>query len=118
MTLLIVEDHSGMRALIRSVVGTLVTDVFECGDGADALAAYTAHRPDMVLMDIALPSVDGISATRQIRAIDPAARVVIVTDYDGPGLRDEARQAGACAYVLKERLLDIRPLIRGASEIH
>ena len=51
--------------------------------------------------------VDGIQATRQIKAADPAARVIIVTDYDQADLREGARQAGACAYVVKENLLEL-----------
>jgi DNA-binding NarL/FixJ family response regulator len=74
--------------------------------------AYQAQRPDVVLMDIRMPEVDGITATRQIRILDPAARIVIVTDYDDSQLRDAALAAGACDYTLKDNLPDLVPLLR------
>lgn len=114
---MIVEDHAAMRALIRTVVGSLADIVHECGTGKEAVAAYTTLRPDMVLMDIAMPEVDGLTATRQIRAMDPQASVVIVTDYDAPELREQAQLTGVRAYVVKERLLDIQDLLKQASEI-
>jgi len=107
MNVLIVEDSGPMRRLIQEIVSGLADEVHECGDGADALAAYVLHRPDFVLMDIRMDLVDGIQATRQIKAADPAARVIIVTDYDQADLREGARQAGACAYVVKENLLEL-----------
>ena len=108
LKLLIVEDNPAVRRLIRSIVGALGAEIHECGDGAAALAAYTAHRPDFVLMDIVMGETDGIAATRQITASDPAAKVIIVTSHDGADLREAARQAGACGYVLKENLLEVR----------
>jgi len=107
MNVLIVEDSGPMRRLIKEIVSGLADEVHECGDGADALAAYVLHRPDFVLMDIRMDLVDGIQATRRIKAADPAARVIIVTDYDQADLREGARQAGACAYVVKENLLEL-----------
>jgi len=107
MNVLIVEDSGPMRRLIKEIVSGLADEVHECGDGADALAAYVLHRPDFVLMDIRMDLVDGIKATRRIKAADPAARIIIVTDYDQADLREGARQAGACAYVVKENLLEL-----------
>lgn len=111
MKLLIVDDNPRMRRMIRKVVAGAAEEVFECGDGREAPAAYARHRPDWVLMDIRMAEVDGISATRQIKAGDPEARVVIVTDYDDSDLREAARAAGACGYVVKENLLDLRRLL-------
>jgi len=65
MKLLIVDDHALMRRLIRRLVNDLVTDVEECGDGSEALAAYNQHRPDWVVMDIEMSPIDGITATRE-----------------------------------------------------
>ena len=73
-----------------------------------AYAAYAAHRPDWVLMDIQLPGLDGIAATAQIRAAFPDARILVVSGYGDVRLRAAAREAGACGYVLKEDLLEIR----------
>jgi CheY-like chemotaxis protein len=111
MKLLIVEDNPSFRRLLRSVVAPLAEEVFECADGSEALAAYTAQGfsgADFVLMDIEMKGMDGLTATRQIRAADPMARVIIVTGFDESRLREAAQAAGACGYVLKENLLEVR----------
>jgi DNA-binding NarL/FixJ family response regulator len=59
-------------------------------------------------MDIAMKDLDGISATRQIKAAYPDAKIIIVTGYDEAELRQAAREAGACGYVLKENLIELR----------
>ena len=105
------EDNYQMRRLIKSIVGDLADMSFECGDGSEALEAYRTHKPDWVLMDIEMKTLDGISATRQIKAAFPDARVVIVTEYDNADWRFEASDAGACGYVLKENLLDVRRIL-------
>src|SRR5882724_3674175 len=111
MRLLIVEDNYQMRRLIKRIVGDTAEAIFECGDGSEALAAYRAHQPDWVLMDIEMKRLDGISATRQIKAAFPEARIVIVSEYDHPDWRDEARSAGAYQYVLKENLGELRGIL-------
>lgn len=110
MKLLIVEDNQPMRRLIRSLVADLAEAITECNDGAMARASYEEHHPDWVLMDLMMPQMDGFTATRQILAANPAARIVIVTDHESQALREAARQAGACGYVLKENLQDLRRL--------
>jgi CheY-like chemotaxis protein len=114
-SILIIEDNRQMRELMKSMLSDLADHIAERSDGAEALAAYAAQRPDWVLMDIAMPTVDGLAATRQIKAAFPEARVMIVTNYDDPGLRQAASEAGAAAYVLKANLLDMRRLL-GADE--
>jgi CheY-like chemotaxis protein len=111
MTCLIVDDNPRMRELIASIVGDVGDHIFECGDGGEALEAYRASRPDWVLMDIKVGSVDGIAATRQIKSAFPSARIVIVTKYDDPELRAAARDAGACGYVVKGNLLVLRRVL-------
>ncbi len=111
VTLLIVDDSPGIRRLLRRLATDAAAEVWECCDGADALEAYTEHRPDVVLMDIRMPRMDGLSATREIRQFYPSARIVVVTDYDDPDLRDAARQVGACAFVLKQNLTNLPELI-------
>ena len=113
MKVLIVEDSQAMRRAIKSFIEDLAKQIFECADGAQALACYTMHRPDWVLMDIKMNELDGLAATRQIKAAFPDARIVMLTSYDEQSLRDEARLAGACGYVLKENLLEIVKLIAG-----
>lgn len=110
MKLLIVEDNATMRQMMRRMAVGVADEISECSDGIDALAQYAAERPDWVLMDVCIPRLNGIHATRQIKAAFPAARIVIVTSFDEAGLREAAQQAGACGYVLKENLTDLRQL--------
>jgi DNA-binding NarL/FixJ family response regulator len=113
MKLLIVDDDAGIRQLISVVLAAVSPEIAECADGADALSAYETHRPDVVLMDIAMAHVDGLAATASITAAHPDARVVIVSNHDEPDLRAAAHQAGACGYVVKRNLLDLVPLLKG-----
>jgi CheY-like chemotaxis protein len=113
MKLLIVDDNPEMRRLIKSVVADLAEDIAECTDGAEALTAYRQQLPDWVLMDVEMPVLDGLAATRQIIADFPNARVAIVTRHSHEKLRAAARESGACAYVLKEDLFSLRSLIAG-----
>ncbi|MGH9382478.1 MAG: response regulator transcription factor [Thermoanaerobaculia bacterium] len=107
MKLLIVDDNARVRRLIADFVAPVAAEVIECTDGTESLRAYQTHRPDAVLMDVAMRERDGIAATLEITAAHPAARVVIVTDYDDADLRDAAQAAGARAYVLKENLFEL-----------
>lgn len=115
MKLLIVEDSTSVRRIIRSLAAPFATEISECSDGGDAVLLYQSGHHDIVLMDISLCQTDGIAATRRIIADDPAARVVIVTNFDEDDLRDEARMAGACGYVLKENLLDLVGFLSAAN---
>ena len=111
MTVLIVDDSPQVRELIRTVVADFVDHVNECADGDEAVAAYGADRPDWVLMDLQMARVGGLEATRRLLAADRTARVLIVTDYDDAHWRAAAIEAGACGYVLKDNLLDVRRLL-------
>jgi len=117
MKVLIVEDHPPMRQLIRAVVADLAEAVTECEDGAEAVAAYTAQQlsgEDRVLMDLEMPGVDGLEATRRLHAAFPDAQVIIVTQHGDAHLRAAAAQAGACGYVLKENLLELRRMLQAS----
>ena len=107
-SVLIVEDHAPLRATLRMWLADLAGPITECDNGLDVCPRYATTRPDWVLMDIELPGQDGITATQQLRAHDPTARVLIVTSYDDAGLRQAAQAAGACGYVLKENLWEVR----------
>lgn len=106
-SVLIVEDHVLMRAMLRTWLLGLAEPIFECGNGTEASACYAAHHPDWVLMDIELPGQDGLAATRELLVQDPTARVLIVTSYDDVELRQQAATAGARGYVLKENLWEL-----------
>ena len=111
MNILIAEDSSPMRRMIRRVVAKANDEVYECADGTEAVAVYIRFQPDWVLMDIEMPKMDGIAATRAIYAFNQAAKIIVVTNYDDPQLREEARAAGATAFVVKDDLSRLRRLI-------
>jgi CheY-like chemotaxis protein len=110
MKVMVVDDSPEMRQMICAIIGD-AADTCECDDGSQATAAYAEHCPDWVLMDIKMPQTNGIAATRLIRSFHPQAKIVIVTSHDSREMREEARDAGACAYVLKENLMDLRSLL-------
>jgi CheY-like chemotaxis protein len=116
VTVLIVEDNASVRRLIRSIVASVAEEIHECEDGATALAAYLEYSPDVVLMDIEMKELDGIAATVRIKAAHPAANIVMVTNYDDAELRQAAREAGACGYVLKHSLLEIKDVLEALSK--
>ncbi len=103
---LTVDDHPVVRAGVRALIAREpdFQVVGEGGDGAEAVALYEAHRPDVVLMDVRMPNLDGVGATRAIMASDPSARVIALTSYHGDADVYRAIQAGACGYLLKDTL--------------
>ena len=108
---MIVDDNGEMRRLIRSFVTPLAEQIFECGSGTEAIAAYAVHHPDWVLMDVEMNEMDGITATLKIRERFPSARILIVTQYDNSEMRAAACAAGALGYVLKDNLSELRRLL-------
>lgn len=105
---LVVDDH----ALLRTGVANIITQeadlevVAEAANGLDAVEAFREHRPDVTLMDLRMPGLEGVEAVRRIRAIDPQARVVVLTTYDADEDIARALQAGAKAYILKDIAAD------------
>lgn len=111
MVILIVEDNPLMRAMLRETVSEFADAIIECADGDEAFAAYQAHQPHWVLMDIQMARVDGITASHQIKTAYPAANICIVTSYDDAQIRRAAVTVGAAAFVLKENLEELRQLL-------
>ncbi|MEW6125520.1 MAG: response regulator transcription factor [Acidobacteriota bacterium] len=110
MKVLIVEDNKAVRHLLCSILRDLA-EIFECQNGTDALHYYETLNPDWVLMDIRIPGINGIEATRRIINAHPLAQVVIVTNYDDAKLRLSAHNAGAFDYVLKENLFSLQGIL-------
>jgi CheY-like chemotaxis protein len=113
MRILIVDDNPEVRSLLRRLLGDLAEEIAECADGHEALAGYAALLPDWVLMDIEMTPVDGLTATRQVCAAWPEAKVIMVTNHDNEALRQAALTAGARGYVVKDDLSRLRPLLSG-----
>jgi len=101
--ILVVEDQPDNRQIIRDMLAPTDYEIIEAEDGEQALAAVAKERPDLILMDIQLPVVDGYEATRRIKA-DPALRsipIIAVTSYALSGEEKKARAAGCNDYVPK-----------------
>ena len=101
--ILVVEDQEDNRQILRDLLATAGYDMIEAEEGVQAIAAASEHRPDLILMDIQLPELDGYEATRRIKA-DPALNaipIIVVTSYALSGDEDKARAAGCNAYVAK-----------------
>lgn len=111
LSILIVDDNAKMRRVIRLMVKDIAGEITECEDGSQALTTYVRHRPDWVFMDIRMKTVNGLVATRQIKAAYPDAKIVIVTLCKEQDLQEAARAAGACAFVIKDNLPEIRQLL-------
>ena len=109
MRILIADDNHSMRRFLRELVNPIATDIREASNGLEAVERYKEQHPDIILMDIRMPGMDGIEATKRILLVNPAAVVVIVTEYDLPSYRKDARKAGAIDYVRKDNLHELIP---------
>lgn len=105
------DDNANVRRFLIEMLMPFAAEIRECTDGADAVSAYSAQRSDLVLMDIGMSVMNGIEATKRIRAADPVAKIVIVTNFDDDDLRQAAAREGASGYVLKDNLLDLLRLV-------
>jgi DNA-binding NarL/FixJ family response regulator len=103
-SVLIADDH----ALLRTGVANIINQdpnlrvIAEAGNGLEAVAAFERHRPDVTLLDLRMPEMEGVEAVRQIRDRDPLAKVIILTTYDTDEDITRALKAGAKAYILKD----------------
>jgi DNA-binding NarL/FixJ family response regulator len=115
---LLVEDHNmvrqGLRALLTAEEGVVV--VGEARDGRDAVQLVKKLRPDVVVMDIAMPLLNGLEATRQILGLFPATKVLVLSAHREDEYVEQATEAGAAGYVVKENAADV--LVKAIREVH
>jgi len=101
---LLVDDHPVVREGLRGMINAEddLTVVGEAGSGAEAVALAESLRPDVILMDLRMPDVDGVTATERILAASPSIRIVVVTTYESDTDILRAVEAGAAGYLLKD----------------
>jgi DNA-binding NarL/FixJ family response regulator len=100
--LLVVDDHDMLReALVELLRQAGFEVVGEAADGADAVALAKELEPDVVLMDLRMPVLGGLDATRLIKHATPATQVVLLTAFESPALQQQAEEAGCFAYLVK-----------------
>lgn len=125
LRVLLVDDHTivrrGIRALLATEPGMEVAG--EAENGAEAVTAVERLAPDVVLMDLVMPEMDGIEAIRRIRAARPATRILVLTSFVADDKVFPAIQAGALGYLLKDSspedlIRAIRQVARGESSLH
>src|SRR5262245_20307953 len=103
-SVLLVDDH----ALLRTGVANIINQerdlhvIAEAGNGIQAIEAWERHHPDVTLLDLRMPEMEGVEVVRRIRELDPRAKVIVLTTYDTDDEISRALKAGAKAYVLKD----------------
>lgn len=104
--LLVAEDFAGFRRLIGSTLSQRpdLKVICEVCDGQDAVQKAADLKPDLILLDIGLPTLNGLEAARQIRKIDPQSKILFVTQESSPYIVQEALGLGACGYVVKSKI--------------
>ena len=106
LTFLLVDDNTPSRLALREVVaahpGWQV--IADAGDGLAAVSLAATHNPDIVLMDIAMPRMNGLQATRQIKTAAPETRVILFSAYANRGFQTGSAEAGADFFIQKEKL--------------
>ena len=104
ISVLLVDDHSMVREGVRAFLVTQpdITVVGEAGSGEEAIRLAEQHVPDVVLMDLIMPEMDGVEATRRVKQVSPRSQVVVLTSYHEDEHIFPALKAGALSYVLKD----------------
>jgi NarL family two-component system response regulator LiaR len=108
ITILIVDDHEVVRKGVRGYLDTLpeFEVVAEAQSGEEAIEHAKKHIPDVILMDLVLPGIDGVESTRVIKNISPRTHIVVLTSYHDDALVFPALKAGATSYILKDMKMD------------
>jgi two-component system response regulator NreC len=123
--ILIADDHGVIRAGLRALLEDIpeITVVGEASDGGEALAKAVELKPDILLMDLSMPNIGGIEATRQLSQSEPKVRVLILTVHEDESLLKEVIRVGAAGYIIKRAAQEdlihaIRIVSRGDLYIH
>jgi two-component system NarL family response regulator len=105
----LVDDHPVVREGLRTMLSTApdIEVIAEAGDGLEAIDKANEHRPHVVLMDLRMPNMDGIEATRRIKSQLPSTSVIVLTIYDNEAYVVDAVRAGAGGYLLKDASKDL-----------
>jgi DNA-binding NarL/FixJ family response regulator len=116
--LLIADDHSVVREGLVSLVKRKsdIAVVAEAGNGREAVELWKEHRPDVTLLDLRMPVLDGVGAIKEIRELDENAQIVVLTTYDGDEDIYRAIKTGAKAYLLKDTARDA--LVETVRRVH
>lgn len=102
-TILIVDDEAHIRKFVTLILRSIgITSVIEAANGEDALAAYEREKPDVVLLDVNMPHVDGIETLRRLKAQDPDSIVVMLTSLATRSTVEQALELGAVNYIRKD----------------
>jgi DNA-binding NarL/FixJ family response regulator len=101
--LLIADDHCLVRAALEALFAATddIRVVASCGDGSEVITATTSSRPDVVLMDLAMPTVSGLQATRALLGMHPSPRVIVLTGALSAGAARTAKALGVAGFLLK-----------------
>jgi NarL family two-component system response regulator LiaR len=122
---LLVDDHAMVRQGVRAFLVTQpdITVVGEAGSGEDAIELAAQHVPDVILMDLIMPKMDGVEATRRVKQVSPRSQVVVLTSYHEDEHIFPALKAGALSYILKdlsaeELAVAVRKAAAGEAVLH
>jgi DNA-binding NarL/FixJ family response regulator len=119
-SVMIVDDDPRIRQRVRKLLATApdIEVIAEAIDGREATLKARALRPDLIVMDVRMPVLNGLDATRQIRAEMPELKVIMLTIFDLQEYRDSAIACGVSGYVIKTSLLqDLLPAIRQSLDV-
>ncbi|MDQ1439190.1 MAG: hypothetical protein QOK43_2819 [Acidimicrobiaceae bacterium] len=111
---LIADDVRDLRMLLRMALESAgeFEVVAEAEDGAQAITQAQSHQPDLVLLDLSMPVLDGLEALPQIRAVAPDAQVVVLSGFEASKMRDRVLEGGAIAYIEKGDIVATVGLLR------
>lgn len=120
MRIVLADDHILVRAGIRALLQALpeVTAIDEAGDGREALALIEKHKPDVALLDVSMPGLNGLEVAARMVAVSPKTRLVVLSMHSNPSYVAQALRSGALGYLLKDSAADelafsLRAVMRG-----